>query len=181
MLKARGTFLPGVIEQMSQTIQDLVSVRQLEAADLPFLLNSSITCLSKYTESFAKGYNPIYFAKLVEKQMLYVLNDTNVSTFICSNKDDSQSIIAYIIANTKLNHIYFQYTKYAYRKMGIQKHMLLPLVTDPELRISVQWPTKEMLRLVKRNSGWMRRDGSLVESKVQIENKLVEQLLELTI
>ncbi len=145
-------------------ITDLVSIRQLKLEDLHFILDSSISCISKYHESIVKGYAREYTHKLLERIMLSALNNSNYSIFICSHKDDSDAIIAYIIANPKNNHIFFQYTKYSYRKLGIQKLMLMPLVVDMKERITVQWQTKEMLKLAKVGI-------------VSIENKFWEELL----
>jgi hypothetical protein len=73
--------------------------------------------------------------------------------------------VGYIVADTKDNHIFLQYTKYSYRKLGIQKNLLLPLVVDPSLPITVNWPTKEMLKLAANNT-------------VTIQNKFVETLID---
>jgi len=150
---------------MTETISDLVSIRELETEDLNFILDSFISCISKYHESIVKGMNRFYVHSLLEKMMLRALNGIDYSVYVCSHKDDSRAIIAYIIANPKTNHIFFQYTKYSYRKLGIQKYMLLPLVIDPSETITVQWPTKEMLKLAKID-------------KVSIENRFLQELME---
>lgn len=147
------------------TIDNLVSIRELTKNDINFLLHSSLSCLSKYTESIIKGQNRIIGYQHLEKIILYGLNRIDYSIFIACHKEDSDNIIGYIVADSKDNHIFLQYTKYSYRKLGIQKNLLLPLVTDPSLPITVNWPTKEMLKLAASN-------------RVLIQNKLVEFLLE---
>lgn len=146
-------------------ITDMVSVRQIELTDLPFILDSSVACLTKYTESFVKGYSPEYAKFHIENIVKSVLNDTDYSCFICSHKDNSNAIIGYLISNPHINHIFFQYTKYAYRKLGLQKTLLLPLLVDKESRITVQWPTKEMLKLQK-------------QGRIYIENRILDKFLE---
>jgi len=148
-----------------QSLKDLVTVREVELNDLPFILDSAITCLSKYTESFIKGYTPEYARNYLEKIVLYILNNSNYSCFVCTHKNDTDSVISYCIANPHTNHIFFSYTKYAYRKLGIQKLMLLPLLVDFNSKLTVQWPTKEMLKL--------QRIG-----KIYIENKVFEEFLQ---
>lgn len=148
------------------TIDNLVSIRELTKEDINFVLHSSLACLSKYTESIIKGQNRSIGYQHLEKIILYALNRMDYSIFIACRKDDSNDIIGYIVADSKENHIFLQYTKYSYRKLGIQKNLLLPLVTDPTLPITVNWPTKEMLKLSK-------------EDKVIIQNKVVEQLIDM--
>lgn len=152
----------------NQSISDLVSVRSVTLDDLPFILDSSIACLSRYTESFVKGYETKYTREYLELIMQFVLNDEKYSIFICSHKDDSNNIIGYLIANPLNNHIFMQYTKYAYRKLGVQKHMLLPLLIDITEEVTVQWPTKEMLKLQKKRV-------------IIIKNRLVEELIQLAV
>jgi hypothetical protein len=147
------------------TIDNLVSIRELTKEDINFLLNSSIQCLSQYTESIVKGQNRLNAYQLLEKIILYGLNRIDYSIFIACRSDDSNDIVGYIVADTKDNHIFLQYTKYSYRKLGIQKNLLLPLVVDPSLPITVNWPTKEMLKLAANNT-------------VTIQNKFVETLID---
>ena len=147
------------------TIDNLVSIRELTKEDINFVLHSSLACLSKYTESIIKGQNRVIGYQYLEKIVLYGLNRMDYSIFIACRKDDSNEIIGYIVADTESNHIFLQYTKYTYRKLGIQKNLLLPLVTDPSLPISVNWPTKEMLKLA-------------AQDKVVIANKFVEELID---
>lgn len=147
------------------TITDLVNIRELTKSDLNFILDSSLQCLSKYTESIVKGQEKETAYKYLERIVLFALNHMNYSIFVACHKEDSDNIIGYIVADTHINHIFLQYTKYSYRKLGIQKTLLLPLVTDPEVPITVNWPTKEMLKL------------SILQ-KVQIQNKFIEKLIE---
>ena len=147
------------------TIDNLVSIRELTKEDLNFILDSSLQCLSKYTESIVKGQSKQSAYSYLEKLVLYALNKAPYSVFVACHKEDSNDIIGYVVADTKDNHIFLQYTKYSYRKLGIQKNLLLPLVVDPDRTITVNWPTKEMLKLVNQN-------------RVQVQNKLVESLIE---
>lgn len=147
------------------TIDNFVSIREMQADDINFLLNSSLLCLTQYTESIVKGQDKATAYQHLEKLILYALNRMDYSTFIACDKHDSQKIIGYIVADTKINHILLQYTKYSYRKLGIQKNLLLPLVADPNEPITVNFPTKEMLKLVN-------------EGRVAVCNKVVEQLID---
>lgn len=147
------------------TIDNLVSIRELTKEDLPFVLNSSILSLCQYKESIVKGYTKQQAYSYIEKLVMFGLTKMGYSIFIASRKDDSNDIVGYIVADSDNNHIFLQYTKNLYRKLGIQKHLLLPLVIDPDRTITVNWPTKEMLKLV------------LLE-RVQVQNKLVESLIE---
>jgi len=147
------------------SINDLVNVREFKKEDLNFILSSSILSLSKYKESIIKGQDQPTAYNYLEKQILFALNYLSYSVFIACDSKDSDNIIGYIVADTLTNHIFLQYTKYNYRGLGIQKHLLLPLVTDPNEIITVNWPTKEMLKLVS-------------QGKVNIQNKLVESMIE---
>lgn len=101
----------------------------------------------------------------LELIVLYVLSRIDTySVFLACHKDDTNNIIGYIIADTKSNHILLQYTKYSYRKLGIQKNLLMPLVVDESEPITVNWPTKQMLLLSKAG-------------RVEIVNKLLEKLI----
>lgn len=146
-------------------LNDYLSIRTLNSKDIHFLLDSSISCLSKYTESIFKGQQHSDIFRSLELILLYVLNKVDTySVFLACMAEDSDQIVGYIVADTTTNHILFQYTKYTYRRLGIQKNLLMPLVIDESLPITVNWPTKEMLKLVKAN-------------KITITNKLVDKLI----
>lgn len=147
-------------------ITDLITLRPLEQSDVHFVLDSILQCLSKYTESIVKGMNRSDAYNHLEAVALSALNRIDTySVFLACHKDDTAIIIGYIVADPKDNHILFQYTKYSYRKLGIQKLLLLPLVTDPDLPITVNWPTKEMLKLAAKGT-------------VKIRNRFTEKLIE---
>jgi hypothetical protein len=147
------------------TIDQFVSIRELAREDLNFILDSALQCLTKYTESIVKGQAKQTAYRYIEYMVLHALNkNPNYSVFIACHKEDSNNIIGYIVADTQDNHIFLQYTKYSYRKLGIQKNLLLPLVSDPDKTITVNWPTKEMLKLAS-------------VGRVEIQNKFVEQLI----
>jgi hypothetical protein len=130
-------------------ITDHVTIREAYQKDLNFILDSSITCLAQYKESIVAGMNRLSAHNHLEIIIKYLLSGIDTSIFICTHKEDTDSIIGYIVADAKTNHIYLQYTKYAFRKLGIQKNLLMPLVVDFDKPITVQWPTKEMLKLYK--------------------------------
>jgi hypothetical protein len=146
------------------SIQDLVNIRELQANDLNFILSSSIQSLTSYINSTYKGWNKSNLYQHLEQLILYALNHCNYSIFIACDISDSDHIIGYIVADVTKNHIFLQYTKYAYRKLGIQKHLLLPLVVDTNNPISCNWNTKEMVRFSK-------------EGKVHIQDKFIESLM----
>ncbi len=145
---------------------DLIQIREFRKEDINFILDSSIQCLSKYTESIVKGMTRQESINHLEKIVLYILNRRNVNTFICTLSEDPNYIVGYIVGDPSINHIYLQYTKYSYRKLGIQRNFLIPLCLENPLEdITVNFPTKEMLKLQKVN-------------KVIIINRLIEQLIE---
>lgn len=143
----------------------LITIRELRKEDLNFILDSSIKCLSKYSESLFKGWDIKDSCHYIETIVLSILTNPNYSVFIASEAENTDNIAAYIAADVKSNHIVLQFTKYLFRGMGIQKHFLLPLVTDPSEGISVNWQTKEMLNLKKQN-------------KISISNKFLLSLIE---
>jgi hypothetical protein len=135
----------------------------MEQADVHFILDSVLQSLSKYTESTFKGMNRTNIYEHLEMITLYALNRIDTySVFVACHKDDSAIILAYIVADTNDNHILYQYTKYSYRKLGIQKHLLMPLVVDMTQKITVNFPTKEMLKLGE---------------KIEIRNLFTEKLI----
>lgn len=143
---------------------DLVNIRQLQLNDLNFILSSSTKCLIQYLDTHFKGWEKQALYKHLEKVILFGLGKCGYSIFIACIKEDENHIIGYIVADPTTNHIFLQYTKYAYRKLGLQKNLLLPLVVDHTHRITVNWPTKEMIRLVKRNL-------------ITIDDKFVDKLM----
>lgn len=150
-------------------ITDLISIRSIQNSDVHFILDSTMQCLAKYTESIFKGYSHSNIYSHLEMLTLFALNCPKIySTFVACHKDDSDRILAYIVADPSDNHILFQYTKYSYRKLGIQKHMLMPLVTDSDKKLTVNWPTKEMLKLEKRQ---------LVEIRNLFTEKLIKEIV----
>jgi hypothetical protein len=132
-------------------IIDQVNVRDLEKDDINFLFNSFINCLSKYKESFFNGWEHKDITEYLEYLFIWALNHGQYSVFIACNKSDSTQIIAYIISNPSTNEIFFQYTKYDYRKLGIQKYILIPLALDNTKEIICNWATKEMKKLSKQS------------------------------
>lgn len=150
----------------ADSLVDIVTIRGLEASDINFILDSSQSCLGSYTESIFKGYQRPAILKHIEAVTLYALNRADkYSTFLACHKENTNSILAYIVANPKTNHVLYQYTKYDYRNMGIQKYMLLPLVVDDSIPVTVNYQTKWMLKLAE-------------SGKVTIANKFVEALIE---
>jgi hypothetical protein len=148
------------------SLQDLVTIRELQTSDIKFLLASSLQSIIQYLDSTYKGYNKATLYKEVETKVLFALNKLGYSVFMAVHSQDSEHILGYIVAHTEKNHVLLQYTKYAYRKLGIQKNLLLPLVIDGEQPITVQWNTKEMVKLHKA-------------SKLEVKDVLTEQLIQM--
>ncbi len=143
---------------------DIINIRELKPADLNFILDSSIKCLSKYNKTMFRGWNHKDIAAYLEAVFLHILSEDTYTVFLAVTKEDENNILSYIIADTKSNHVLWQFTKYAYRKLGIQKNFLIPLVTDPSLPITVNFQTNEALK--------MQRNGI-----VSIVNKHVQDLI----
>jgi hypothetical protein len=130
-------------------LQDSVNIREVTSEDLNFILSSSVSCLSQYTESIFKGWDRKDIYEFLNKFIISSLHQLDFSIFIASHKDDSNQIIGYIVANPETNYVYLQYTKFVFRNLGVQKQLLMPLVLDTSKPITVAWPTKEMLKLKK--------------------------------
>lgn len=145
-------------------LQDSVNIREVEKDDLIFILSSSISCLSKYTESVFKGWNQQDIYTYLNHLIIQSLHKIEYSIFIACLNSDSNHIVGYIIADPNTNYIFLQYTKYSYRNLGVQKDLLMPLVVDQNNLIKVAWPTKEMLKLKAKN-------------KVTIVNKTIIDLI----
>jgi len=148
---------------MTEKLTDYVNIRTVKPEDAKFIIESSITCLSKYTESLFKGWEYQQIRTYLTNIILYALANFEYSIFIACDKDDENKIYSYIVANTKTNHIFLQYSKYYFRKLGIQKTLLLPLVVNLDEPITVNWQTKEMLKLQEKG-------------KVKIYNSFPEEL-----
>ena len=145
------------------SLHELVTIRQLELADLNFILSSSVKCLSQYDSTLFKGWDKQTLCKHLEKIILFGLSKCGYSIFIACDAKDSNHIISYLVGNPQTNHIFLQYTKYTYRKLGIQKNLLLPLIIDPAKLCTVEWGTKEMIKLHKAN-------------KIDVKHEFVEKL-----
>lgn len=156
---------------VKMSIIDLVSVREITKDDVNFILDSAITSLSTYKESITKGMTKQDMIDWLEVTVLYILKNRNYQTFIACDREDSSLIRGYIVSDPSKNHILLQYTKYNYRPLkGIQKYLLLPLAVDITKPISVEWPTKEMLRLAKQGK---------VEIKKLLQIDIIDRLTEL--
>jgi hypothetical protein len=145
-------------------LQDSVNIREVTSDDLNFILSSSVSCLSQYTESIFKGWDRKDIYEFLNKFIISSLHQLDFSIFIASHKDDSNQIIGYIVANPETNYVYLQYTKFVFRNLGVQKQLLMPLVIDTSKPITVAWPTKEMLKLKK-------------DDKVKIYNQTILDLI----
>lgn len=128
---------------------DLVNIREMRLQDLNFILDSSVKCLSKYHESMFKGWDHKTTCQYLEQVVLHILSSSQYSTFIACHRDNEDQILAYIVADSSSNHVLLQFTKYVYRKLGIQKEFLLPLVTDASLPLTCNYQTREMLKLAR--------------------------------
>lgn len=146
-------------------LQDLVTIRELHTSDVKFLLASSLQSLIQYLDSTYKGYDKATLYSEIETKILYALNKLGYSVFVACEAEDTDHIIGYIVAHVKKNHILLQYTKYAYRQLGLQKNMLLPLVIDSDQPVTVQWNTKSMVKLHKLG-------------KISVKDVLSEQMIE---
>lgn len=144
---------------------DIVSVREFKSQDVNFILDSFITCLSRYTESIVAGMPSPYIREHLEQQILYILNKSDTSVLVLSHKDNSEDILAYIIACPSQQHIYFSYTKYIYRELGLQKNLLMPLVVDMENVYTFQYPTKWALRWTRK--GYCSVNSYLVDRLIK--------------
>lgn len=132
-------------------LHDSVNIREVTSEDLNFILSSSVSCLSQYTESIFKGWERKDIYEFLNKFIIASLHQLDFSIFIASHKEDSNQIIGYIVANPETNYVYLQYTKFVFRNLGVQKQLLMPLVLDFSKPVTVAWPTKEMLKLKKDN------------------------------
>jgi hypothetical protein len=128
-------------------IEHHLTIREFQRTDVPFVLDSAITCLSKYRESLFKGWELPDIKTYLESLIILSLNHHNYTIFVAVNKHEENQILAYIAADSDTNHIFLQYTKYIARNLGIQKNVLMPLVIDPTKQITVSWQTKQMLKL----------------------------------
>ena len=145
-------------------LRDEINIREVSKEDLTFILSSSISCLSKYTESVFKGWEQKDIYAYLNYLIVQALHKLDYSIFIASLNSDSNHIVGYIIADVQSNYIFLQYTKFSYRKLGVQKELLMPIVVDQSKPIIVAWPTKEMLR-------------DKAKGKVTIANKTIIDLV----
>lgn len=131
------------------TLTDSINIRLLQQSDINFILSSSIKCLLIHKDSLFKGWNQDNLSFFLEKSILKILNKPDISVFIACDRENEDHIFAYIVADPKLNHIYLQYSKYAYRNLGIQKHLLIPLVINQTEPITIQYATHKVLPYIR--------------------------------
>ena len=140
-----------VIEK-SQTMEiiNLVTVRELQASDLNFILSSSIKSIQSHASKLYPATPVRELYEHLEKIILCAFAMPNYSILIACHKDDSDHIIGYLMVDQSKNHVFLQYTKYAFRKLGVQKHVLLPLLVSIESPITYEFATKEAVKLSKK-------------------------------
>lgn len=161
LAQIRGSFKISYAREIMNII-DLVNIRTIEPQDVNFILDSSFSSLTKYLNTIFKGWTVDSLYYYMQNLIPYCVLSEDYSTFIACNSQDSNQIYAYVIANPKTNHIMFQYTKYAYRGMGIQKTLLMPLVVDMEDQVGVQYGTKNMQRWAEKKHTLII-DGFIIE------------------
>lgn len=155
---------------MSESLADNILLRALRKEDIKFILYSSIKCLSRYIDTLFQGYSYEELKSHLELLFLYALKSyEKYNVFILCDQNDENEIFAYIVADREANHIVMQYTKYLFRssptvKLHFQKNYLLPIAIDMMKPITVNWGTKEMVKLVG-------------EGKVSVKNLLLEDLI----
>lgn len=126
---------------------DLITIREMQPADLNFILDSSITSLSKYRTTLFKGWTNKDISSYLETLFLHALSNKRYSTFLVVSSSNPDEIFSYIIADTEENHIFYNYTKYDYRSFELDRLYLWPLVLDPKQPITLNFQTSEALRL----------------------------------
>jgi len=149
------------------SLTDSINIRLLKQSDINFILSSSIKCLLQYKDSLFIGWESDDLAQHLERTILHILTKYDCSIFIACSRDDEDHILGYIVAATNSNHILLQYTKYSYRKLGIQLHMLMPLVLDFGYQFTVQWGVRDMVKLFR-------------VGRISVKDKLMEHYIENT-
>jgi hypothetical protein len=154
-------------------IIDLINVREVKPEDLRFLMDSAVRNLKLYMDDFLAGRDVNDLIKDVETTFVTGINKLGYTVLVACDKDDEDSIYGYCMADTKNNHIVYNYTKYHYRLLGLQKYVLMPLLIDFKSPVTVQYPTAEALRAVK-NGKVTIKDGfkmALIELLKEKENE----------
>ena len=70
---------------------------------------------------------------------------------VACDKNDSEIIFAFLMASRSENHIFFNYTKYLYREIGIQSQLLMPILIDKNLPITVNFTTPSSIKWKMKN------------------------------
>lgn len=154
----------------SQDIQDYISIRTVENDDdIKFIKSTIHTCIHNNRHYMYRATLHEDTKAHIDKSMAIALKGIpgkmNNSIFLACSSEESSTIYAFIIADPILNHIYFNYTKYAFRELGIQKNFLLPLVIDPTRRVTNNYATDKSCKYAK-------------QYQVQVIDKVVEFCLE---
>jgi hypothetical protein len=70
---------------------------------------------------------------------------------VACDKNDPEILFAFIMGSRLENHIFYNYTKYLYRGIGIQSQMLLPILIDRNSPITVNFTTPTTIKWKCRN------------------------------
>lgn len=95
-------------------------IRELREEDKPFVYNS-----------FLRSVKPHFFGitgkKFYQKATALLdkwLNTPDYKISICSSYSDTRVILGYCIHNTECDHIYYAFTKHAFRKLGVLSYLV---------------------------------------------------------
>lgn len=70
---------------------------------------------------------------------------------VACDKNDPEILFAFLMASRTENHIFFNYTKYLYRQIGIQSQMLMPILIDKNSPITVNFTTPNSMKWKIKN------------------------------
>ncbi len=143
----------------AEALIKLTNVRELHQSDIKFVLNSFTSHIrkNKYKNQFL-GWESKDVTKFLESMFVWVLSKPEFSFLVLCDRNNSEHIMAYIIAQPVKNTIFFNYTKQKYRNCGIQAHILMPLLISKDKTLINNWQTDITIKALKAGKCVINQD-----------------------
>jgi hypothetical protein len=102
----------------------------------------------KHSSYFAKRIKPTVFFRGHQIVVDHILNKPTCKALVACPKDDSETILGYIVFEPTFNVVHFTFVKDAFRNMGIARRLLKESGIDTEKLMFSHWtfPIDEIIR-----------------------------------
>jgi hypothetical protein len=161
---------------MALALIDVVTVRAVEPDDITFILSTINHWASRRTSDLWRGWAEDEIYHHMHTLLLWALGQGGYQALIACHRDNSSTILGFLIAHFESNHIFCQYTKFDFRRLGIQKYLLMPTLVDPTRPMTYQFYSAKNEIYSKRTGGRNRVKDLITQQMMAHADRLTNQI-----